>query len=72
LQKQVAELTGKLVPIAIVDGFENLVRLLQREGFDGIESLFAIPGTASGSPQALHDGDCAFETFAGSGHLQSL
>ena len=72
LQQQVAEFAGEFVPVAIVDGFEDFVGLFQRVGLDGVEGLLAIPGAASRSPQALHDGDCAFETFAGRGHWQPL
>ena len=72
LQQQVAEFAGKFLPVTIVDGFENFVGFLKRVGLDGIEGLFAVPGTASGGPQSRHDGDCAFKTFAGSGHWQPL
>ena len=69
LQQQVAKFAGKFLPVAIVDGFENFVSLFQRVRLDGIESLLAIPGATPGSPQAFHDSDCAFETFAGRRHL---
>ena len=72
LQQQVAELAGEFAPVAIVNGLDDLVSLFQRIRLDGIEGLLAIPGAAPRSPQALHDGDCAFETFAGSGHWQPL
>ncbi len=69
LQQQVAEFAGKFVPVAIIDGFEHFISFFERVGLDGIEGLLAIPGTPPGSPQALHDRDGAFETFAGRGHL---
>ena len=69
LQQQIAEFSRKLVPVAIIDGFEHFISFFERVGLDGIEGLLAIPRATPRSPQALHDGDCAFETFAGSGHL---
>ena len=72
LQQQVAKFTGKFLPVAIVDRFQNFVGFFQRVGLDGIECLLAIPRAASRSSQTLHDGDCAFETFASSGHWQPL
>ncbi len=50
LQQQVAEFPGKLVPVAIIDGFEHFIGFFQGVGLNGIEGLLAIPGTTPRSP----------------------
>ena len=72
LQQEIAEFAGKLFPVAIVDGLKNFIGFFEGIGLDGIKGLLAIPRTAAGGPQALHDGDCSFEPFAGCGHCQPL
>ena len=57
LQHEVAQFGAQFVPIAAVDGIEHLVGLFERVGFDRVEGLFAVPGTAAGSPQPRHDFD---------------
>ncbi len=68
LQKQVAEFACEFRPVAIVDRLEDFVGFFERVGLDGIESLFAVPGTAARGAEALHDGDSALETFSCGGH----
>ena len=46
LQEQVAELVLQIGPRAALDGVEDLVGLLQGVALDGVEGLFAVPGTA--------------------------
>ena len=67
-QARAAQFGAEVVPVPPVDRVQHFVGLFERIGLDGIERLLTIPGAASGSPQALHDGDCAFETFAGCRH----
>ena len=64
LQKQIAQLPAKFVPIAGVDGLQHFVGFFQRVGLDGVEGLLAIPGTAARGSQARHDGDGALESLA--------
>jgi len=71
LEQQVAQFTTQFIPIMIVDGFQNLVRLFQRVWFDGIKSLLTIPRTPSRATQSRHDRNCAFETFSCSWHGRS-
>src|SRR6266496_3395495 len=68
LQKQIAEFSLQLTPIAIVDGLKNFVSLFERVGFDGIECLLAVPGAPARPAQPGHDGDRALEEFACSWH----
>src|SRR5260370_33350468 len=67
LYRQVAQLSGQLPPVAIVDGLQDLVGFLERIALDGIESLFSVPGTAFRSAQPCHDGNSLLE-FLPSGH----
>ena len=55
LQHEIAQFGAQFVPIPAIDGVEHLVGFFERVGFDGVECLFAIPGTASGGSQAGHD-----------------
>ncbi len=68
LQQEIAQFAREFGPVAVFDGFQDLVCLFQCVGLDGIKGLFAIPGTPAGGTQAFHDSDGAFETFSSSRH----
>ncbi len=68
LEQEVAEFAGEFLPIAIVDGFEDFVGFFERVGFDRVERLLAVPGTAAGTAQPGHDRHCAFEAISGARH----
>src|SRR5215469_11814696 len=65
LQKKIAEFARELVPIAIVDRFEDFVGLLKRVWLDGVEALLAVPGASARRAQPSHDRDGALEAFSG-------
>ena len=64
LQQQITQLSGQFFEVAIIDGFQYLVRLFQGVGLDGIKALFAVPRTSSRTAQSRHDGNSAFEPFS--------
>ncbi len=57
LQHEIAQLFGEARIIAPVDGIDHLIGLFKRVWLDGVEGLFAVPRTAIGCAQALHDLD---------------
>ena len=67
LQQEVAQLPGQLLPIAVVNGFQDFVSLFQGVALDGVKGLLAVPRAPSGSAQPGHDGDSFLEFLAG-GH----
>ena len=50
--------------VALLDGIEDFVGLLDQVGSEGRVSLFAVPGAAAGGAQAGLDGDEIFKRFA--------
>src|SRR5579864_1952020 len=64
LEKKITEFARKLVPIAIVDRFENFVGLFQGVGLNGVEGLLAIPRASARSAQLRHDRDGTLEAFS--------
>ena len=69
LQHEIAEFFSQARPILLIDGVENLVGLLEKIRFNGVEVLLAIPGAAAGGAQASHDGDQSLEAFASCGWM---
>src|ERR1700721_569768 len=55
LQQEIAELILQIGPRAALNGVEDLVGLLQGVAFDGVEGLFAIPGTALWRAKTTHN-----------------
>jgi hypothetical protein len=64
LQQQVTELAEELVVVLLVDGLGDLVGLLDRHGLDGLVGLLAVPGAATGGPEAGDQLDEAGEEHA--------
>lgn len=69
LKQQVAQLLAQAIEVLPLDGINYLVGLLQGVGSDGLEALFAIPGTAGLRPtQILHQlaqvTDCTHRTIS--------
>src|ERR1022692_5249472 len=54
LEQEVAQLFREALPVAPVDGIEDLIGLFEGVGLDGIEGLLAIPGASTGRPQLGH------------------
>ncbi len=65
LQQKIAQLVLQIGPGAALDGVEDLVGLLQRVALDGVEGLFAVPGTAARPSQTRHDRDCFGKRIGG-------
>lgn len=63
LQHQVAQFLSQARPIALINRIEDFISLFEQIWFDGVEVLFAIPGTASGGAQPRHDAGQALKTF---------
>src|SRR5450432_2869853 len=68
LEEQIAKLARKLIPITIVDGFQNFVGFLKSVRFDRIEGLFPVPWAPAGTTQPCHDRNRAFEAFSSGWH----
>ncbi len=68
LQHEVAQLLGEFVPVALIDGVEDLVGLFERVGLDGVEGLVAIPRAAAGRAQLRHQLNEALEFLSGGFH----
>ena len=64
LEEQVAEFLRQLLPVALLNGFQDLVGLFHRVFCDAVEGLFAIPGAAAGGSQAVHDLHRTFKALA--------
>ncbi len=64
LQKQIAQLVLQIGPCAALDSIEDLVGLLQRVSFDGVEGLLAVPGTAARTSKTRHNRNCFSERIA--------
>ena len=64
LEEQVAELGAELLAVAVVDGVDDLARLLEHVAAERGEGLLAVPGAAVGGEQALHQLDEAGEGAA--------
>src|SRR5450432_1755119 len=68
LQEEVAEFFGQAGPIAPVDSVQHFVRLFEREGFDAVEGLLAVPRAAARRAQTCHDSDQLFKLLASGFH----
>ena len=55
LEEDVAQLFAQLRRVAVVEGAERLVRLLQQEAPEAGVRLGAVPGAAVGGPQPGDD-----------------
>jgi hypothetical protein len=55
LQQEVAELVLQIRPRTALNGVKDLVGLLQGVSLDGVEGLFAIPGSAIRGAETGHD-----------------
>jgi len=55
MQQDVSQFLFEGMVIALVDGFEKLIDLLQNHGPKGAVGLFPVPRAAPGSAQAGHD-----------------
>jgi hypothetical protein len=47
LQQEIAEFSRQLIPIAVVDGLDDLVGLLDGVRLDSVKGLLAIPRAAA-------------------------
>ena len=65
LEKQIAQLGGKLLRIARFHCVEDFVGLLDEELAERFVGLLAVPGAAGGGAQASLEGDELFEPAAG-------
>src|SRR5262245_28792716 len=69
LEEQVSELLDQVVDVALVDGLEHLVGLLDQVRLEGGTRLFAVPGATALAPQPRQQGEQGIETSSGgSGH----
>ncbi len=57
LEEDVAELLGEVVAVAVLDGLEHLVRLLDEVGRQGVVRLLGVPRAPARGAQSVHDGD---------------
>jgi len=57
LEEQVAELLAELAGVALLDGGDDLVGLLDDVGLERLGGLLAVPGAAAGGAQASHELD---------------
>ena len=57
LQQEVAEFVLQVWPCTALNGVEDLVGLLEGVAFDGVEGLFAVPGTAVWRAKTGHNGN---------------
>lgn len=68
LKHQVAKLFAQVRHVLAVDGVNHLVGLFDYVRPEGLEGLFAIPRTALGSQELLHDGDELGQRLSALGH----
>ena len=61
LHQQVAKLLRQLGRVALVDGFQGLVGLLQQVALEGLVGLLPVPRAAAGGAKPGHDVDEGLE-----------
>src|SRR5437763_13730682 len=72
LKQQIPKFATEFIPVAIVYGLKDLVRLFEGVGLDGIKGLLAVPWTSRWAAQFGHDRNRAFESFTSSAHRSRI
>jgi hypothetical protein len=65
LEKQIAEFLGQMQGIVFLRGADDFPGFLHHIGLQGLMSLFPVPGTTAGGPEAVHDLHKILQGFPG-------